>query len=267
MHKSNCKMQQVKTTPLILTAFTLAWLGFIPDILTSYGYELPVYVSLLKLLMVISPIGTALFFTYQSGGKASVKALLRRFTIVKAPIGVMFVSLILPFIILFSASLIGLKWAGEPWPELYDASTILQNIGLFTLMYLVLNTEEILWRGVVFQQWFERYGFLGANLRLAPIWWFFHMPYFVANGGHQAGYGLMEFTMLVLPSTFILGWIYHKSNGSLFHVHFFHQLLNGVGQALPLFPVFIGGILNPVWVLDIQLTLVATAILLWGWKK
>lgn len=260
-------MQQVKTTSLILTAFILAWLGFIPDILSSYDYELPVYVSLLKLLMVVSPIGTALFFTYKAGGRAAVKVLLRRFAYIKAPLGIVFVSLILPFIILILASLLGLLWAGEPWPDAYNAVDVLQNIGLFTVMYLVLNTEEILWRGVVFQQWCEQYGFLNANLRLAPIWWLFHMPYFVASGGHQAGYGLMEFTMLVVPSTFILGWIYHRSNGSLFHVHLFHQLLNGVGQALPLFPVFIGGILNPVWVLDIQLTLVAGIILVAWWRN
>lgn len=255
-------MQQVKTTPLIISAFILAWLGFLPEILTSYGYEIPAYVSILKIFMVISPIGTAVFFTYKAGGKASVKSLFKRFTYIKAPLGVLFVSLVLPVIILFAASLIGLTWANEPWPSRYDAGTIIQNIGLFLLMYLILNTEEILWRGVVFQQWCEQYGFLQANLRLAPIWWLFHMPYFLANGGHQAGYGMIEFTMLVIPSTFILGWIYQKSIGSLFHAHLFHQLLNGVGQALPLFPVFIGGILNPVWVLDIQLTLVAIVILM-----
>ncbi len=260
-------MQQVKTTPLILTAFLLAWLGFLPDIITSYGYELPTHVSLLKLLMIVTPIGTATFFTYKAGGKAAVKALFRRFTFIKAPIVVILVSLVLPFIILFVASLIGLKWAEEPWPESYDAMAILKNIGVFTLMYLIVNTEEILWRGVVFQRWSEQYGFLGANLRLAPIWWLFHIPYFVASGGHQAGLGLMEFTLLVVPSTFILGWIYHNSNGSLFYTHLFHQLLNGVGQALPLFPVFIGGILNPVWILDMELMLIAGIILMWWWKK
>ena len=81
-------------------------------------------------------------------------------------------------------------------------------------------------------------------------------------GGHQTGYGLGVFTVFVIAQTITLGWIYVKSRRSLFYIHIHHQLINGFGQAFPIFPVFIAGNLLPVWSLAVLLLILAIALLL-----
>ena len=68
---------------------------------------------------------------------------------------------------------------------------------------------------MVFDQLVNKHGFLKSCIILAPIWWLFHIPLFLFLGGHQAGYGLMEFTFIVIAQTFVLGWIYVNSKRSL----------------------------------------------------
>ncbi|RMZ50729.1 hypothetical protein EB822_06915 [Flavobacteriaceae bacterium PRS1] len=125
----------------------------------------------------------------------------------------------------------------------------------------------MVWRGVVFDQLVNKHGFLKSCIILAPIWWLFHIPLFLFPGGHQAGYGLMEFTFIVIAQTFVLGWIYVNSKRSLFYVHIHHQLINGFGQAFPIFPIFIAGNFMPLWMFCILMLLMALLLLFIGNHK
>lgn len=126
-------------------------------------------------------------------------------------------------------------------------------------MYLIINTAELVWRGFVFDRLLEKYNYVKACLILIPIWWLFHIPLFLYPDGHQAGYGLIKFTCIVIALTFILGWIYIKTSKSLFYVHIHHQLFNGFGQA---FPIFINGDKMPVWTFCVLLLLTAGTLII-----
>jgi membrane protease YdiL (CAAX protease family) len=130
------------------------------------------------------------------------------------------------------------------------------------LMYLIINTADLVWRGFVFDRLLEKYNYVKACLILIPIWWLFHIPLFLYPDGHQAGYGLIKFTCIVIALTFILGWIYIKTSKSLFYVHIHHQLFNGFGQAFPIFPVFINGDKMPVWTFCVLLLLTAGTLII-----
>lgn len=247
---------------MIATVFVISWLGVIPGLLMAYGFEIPAALTYLEILMTLGPILGALIFIYAARGKQGLKDLFRRLLIFRASPLVTIVALAAPVLVSFLAAFLGSRISGAAWPEEFVASRILTNGLIIFAVYLIVNTEELVWRGVVFDRFLQKHGFIKSCLILMPIWWLFHVPLFLYPEGHQAGYGIPEFTFIVIAQTFILGWIYVNSNRSLLYVHLHHQLINGFGQAFPIFPVFIGGNLLPVRTLCLLLIVLAAALVI-----
>jgi len=249
-------------THLIITVFVISWIGVTPGLLMSYGVDLPPALKALDLLMVLGPLLGAVIFIYRTNGKSGLKALFSKLLIFRAKPLVILVACVLPIVVSYLGATIGHKISGTQWPETFTFSSIATNGLMIFISYLFLNTEEIAWRGVVFDRLFDRHGFAKACLIIGPIWWLFHMPLFLYQDGHPAGYGLLPFTGIVIAQTIILGWIYVSGRRSLAYCHIHHQLINGFGQAFPIFPVFIGGNSTPLWVFVGVLLVFAGLILL-----
>jgi membrane protease YdiL (CAAX protease family) len=256
-------MKSLNLPWLIATVFFISWLGVTPGLLIAHGVEIPAALAYLEILMTLGPISGAIIFIYAAHGKRGLKDLFRRLLIFKARPLLIMVAIAGPILVSFLAAFVGLRISGAAWPEGLVAVTILTNGLMIFAAYLIINTEEIVWRGVVFDRFLQKQGFVKSCLMIIPIWWLFHIPLFLYPGGHQAGYGIPEFTLIVIAQTFILGWIYVNSNFSLFYVHVHHQLINGFGQAFPIFPVFIGGILFPVRILCLLLLVLAGGLVIY----
>ncbi len=254
-------MSRINLKHLIPTVFILSWLGVVPGLLFVHGYPIPESLRSFHILMTLGPILGAILFIYRSYGLSGIAQFFRRLLRFRASLPAIVVALIAPVIICTVAPLSGFKISGTSWPSGFTASSVLENGIILFLMYLFINTEEWVWRGIVFEKLLGSYSFIKSCFLLMPIWWIFHVPLFLFPSGHQAGYGLVEFTCIVVAETIILGWIYVKTNRSLLYVHLHHQLLNGFSQAFPLFPVFIGGNTKPLWVFCILLLLLATGLL------
>ena len=238
-------MKKIKLLPLITTIFFVSWLGVLPSLLIAHGMKLPAFLKNFHILMTLGTLLVSVIFVWIVQGRVGLKALFSRLLRIKASPLVFFVVIGLPIIIWLSGTWLGLTFSNTAWPQRYTFDHILMQGVINFVVYLVVNTEEIAWRGVVFDQLLQNNSYIRACLILAPIWWLFHIPLFMYPGGHPAGYGLVEFTLVVLSQTFILGWIYIKTNRSVLYVHLNHQLNNGFAEALPVFPVFIGGNLLP----------------------
>jgi membrane protease YdiL (CAAX protease family) len=256
-------MKSLNLPWLIATVFIISWLGVIPGLLIAYGVEIPAALAYLEILMTLGPILGAMIFIYASHGKQGLKDLFRRLLIFRASPLLVIVAVAAPILVSFLAAFVGLRLSGTAWPEGFVAPTIFMNGLTIFAVYLVVNTEEIVWRGVVFDRFLQKHGFVKSCLILVPIWWLFHIPLFLYPEGHQAGYGITEFTFIVIAQTFILGWIYVNSNRSLFYVHVHHQLINGFGQAFPIFPVFVAGNLLPVRTLCLLLIVLAGGLVVY----
>jgi len=249
-------------TSLILIVFAISWLGVAPSLLKAYGINTPAIIKHLDILMTLGPILGATIFIYYHEGIFGLKKLFRRLLYCKSNALVISVTLISPILFSFIASFVGLKLSNSEWPSSFDIFSIASNGLMIFAVYLIINTEEIVWRGIVFDKLFDRFGFVKSCLIIAPIWWLFHIPLFMYPEGHPAGYGLSEFSFMVIGQTFILGWIYIKSARSLLYVHIHHQLINGFGQAFPIFPIFIGGNLIPLWILCMLMLILAIGLVL-----
>lgn len=238
-------MKKIKLLPLIITIFLVSWLGVLPSLLIAHGVKLPTFLKHFHILMTLGTLLVSAIFVWAVQGRAGLKALFSRLLRIKTSPWVFFIAIGLPIIIWLSGTWLGLMLSNTVWPARFTFDYVLMQGVINFVMYLVVNTEEIAWRGVVFDQLLQNNTYIGACLILAPIWWLFHIPLFMYPGGHPAGYGLIEFTLVVVAQTFILGWLYIKTKRSVLYVHLNHQLNNGFAEALPVFPVFIGGNLLP----------------------
>jgi membrane protease YdiL (CAAX protease family) len=241
------EQKEINLTAMVLTVFAISWIGVLPSLLIAYDFEVPTALRSLELLMVLGPLLGAMIFIFRAQGLAGWKAFFRRLLYFRASLPVILVACVAPVAIAWIGAVVGHRISGTPWPDSFAPSSILVNGAAIFVAYLFLNTEELAWRGIVFDRLYDRFGFSTACLIIAPIWWLFHIPLFLYPGGHQAGYGLLPFTFIVIAQTVILGWIYVSANRSLAYPHIHHQLNNGFGQAFPLFPVFIGGNQMPLW--------------------
>ena len=240
-------MKEIKTIPLIATVFLISWIGVIPSLLEAYGIEIGTFFKLLDVLMILGPLLGVCIVVYLFQGKIGLRLIFRRLLIFKAAPLPILIALLAPILFAGLAAYLGNLFSNANWPQAYDISSILLNGFIIMLSYLILNTEEIAWRGVVFDRLLDKYGFLKACLILAPIWGIFHLPLFFFPGGHPAGNGLGVFSLIVIGQTFILGWLYVRTKRSLVYVHLHHQLNNGFAEAFPIFPIFLGGNMLAIW--------------------
>lgn len=215
-------MKDINLKSLILTVFTISWIGVLPQLLIAYGINIPSFLGNLEVLMTLGPILGAVIFIFKAQGKTGLKSFFSRLFRFKASLFVILFAIFFPIILSLFSSFLGLKFSNTNWPEAFTLGNIMSNGIIIFLMYLVINTEELVWRGIVFDRFSGKYNYVKACLYLIPIWWLFHLPLFLFPDGHPAGYGLIEFTCIVIAQTFILGWIYLKTNKSLFYIHIHH---------------------------------------------
>lgn len=254
-------MKDINLAALIITVFAISWLGVLPSILIAYGYSIPEFLTHFHILMTLGPMIGVIIFIYTSQKRKGLIDFFKRLFIFRTSSRVILIALLAPILITFLAAYIGLKLSETPWPSTYTFSTIITSGFIITIGYLIGNTEELAWRGVVFDRLLQKYGFLKSCCIITPIWWLFHLPLFLYPHGHPAGYGLLEFTLFVIPMSIILGWIYVQSKRSLFYIHMHHQLFNGFGEAFPIFPIFIAGNLIPVRMFGVLLIILAILLL------
>ena len=114
---------------------------------------------------------------------------------------------------------------------------ILTTFGTVLGVYLLLNTEEIAWRGYALPRLQNRYSPLTATAIIWILWTLFHIPLFLMKGGHPAGYPFWLYALLtagiVVPFTFV----FNGTGGSILFPHMLHQSLNASVESLPIFPM------------------------------
>ena len=255
-------MKKINLIKLIITVFVISWIGVLPSLLLAYNIDIPNFLKHLEHLMTLGPILGAIIFVYKAQGKQGLKNLFKRLIYIKAKPIVIAIAVLSPIVYSYLAAKIGFMLSDSEWPSSFNTSTIISNGIMIFVMYLIVNTEEIAWRGVVFDKLFKKYNFLKACSIIAPIWWLFHIPLFLFPDGHPGGYGILGFTIIVIAQTIILGWIYVNSNRSLFYTHIHHQLINGFGQAFPIFPALIGDNMLPFWCFVTIMLLIAFILLI-----
>ncbi|HEU4664323.1 MAG TPA: CPBP family intramembrane glutamic endopeptidase [Dokdonella sp.] len=245
---------------MIALVFLLSWPSTIPQVVASWrgAAAVPGWMRWLQLLLV-APGLVAIWAAWANGGGAGARALLGRLLRWRARASVYAAVLLGPPIVML-ASIAASRMLGFAGPALPDAGTVAAAFGPTFLVYLLLNTEELAWRGYVLPRLQARWTPLRAALVLGAVWIVFHAPYFFMQGGHPGGYTPWLFVLQLLPVSILLARTFNASAGSVLLPHLLHQSINAWAEALPFLPRFAGSMAPVVASIVIAFAIAGLAI-------
>jgi membrane protease YdiL (CAAX protease family) len=228
----------------LLLIFGISWLGVAPGVVGSWltadsSSMLRAVVSALgplQLLMILGPALATVIVVGKNYGRSGLRAL--GSSLLKGRVALIWWAavLLLPGI----GVLVARGVAPAAATEALTLAEIISGVLPIFVGYLLVNTEELGWRGYALPQLQRRFSPLKANLLLTAIWIVFHLPLFLYKGGHPAGYGIAMFILMVFPIGMTMGYVFNATGGSLLMVHLLHQSINGWSEGARIFPVFTG---------------------------
>jgi membrane protease YdiL (CAAX protease family) len=231
----------VKRQPLLsmyVVLFVLGWSGLILQLLNSQGsfaMSSPV-AFLVTVLTGWAPGLAAVLISAIIAGRAGVRDLLRRFLIWKVGFQWYLLALFLLAPVILGG--IGLHvLVGGEIPTIPAAGDSLLNTTIAFVVFIVLgiliNTEEIAWRGFALPRLQARYGVLTAGLLLMIPEVALHIPLFFDNTNpFFQTVGIYWFSAFSIAMVFIFIFVFNKTKGSLLIVTLMHASQNAWANLL-----------------------------------
>ncbi|MGO1973561.1 MAG: CPBP family intramembrane glutamic endopeptidase [Propionibacteriaceae bacterium] len=216
--------------PLIsffVLAFGLSWVAWIPYVLSQSGmgildFDFPALLGTTQLAGVLpgaylGPILAAFLVTAVAFGRAGVREWLGRFRRWRVS-WVWYVGVIggVPLVL----TLVGLLLAATGH-EVRPPTMALLVVYLPMLALQVITTglaEEPGWRDFALPLMQPRFGSLGANLVLGPLWGCWHLPLFLSSWGGWPNVGVLdvlEFILTAMSISVVMTWVFNRTNQSL----------------------------------------------------
>ena len=252
----------VPLAAFFLLAFAVSWIGAVPMVLDSWRPgALPAGVAQLQLLMFFGAGLVALGVAWWNDGGRGAGALLRSLLAWRAGVRWYAFVFLAPALLVWSALHLS-AWLGlgdTRLPRLGSPVDVLATFATIFLGYLLLNTEELAWRGYALPRLLERFGAPRASLLLGVLVALFHVPLFLMKGGHPGGYPFPLYAVTILAMTVYFTWLAQHTGGSLLLAHLFHHSFNSWAEAIPFFPTVTGS-LAPVLVMAGALSVGAVLI-------
>lgn len=212
-----------------LLAFTLSWLGWLPQTLYAYG-KFPFDTPLFNLLGGVGPTLAAVLVVLVLREQGDIRALFVPVLRWQAPF--VWFALALGFwpavviLMLGAARIAGYTLPTIPksvWGSLFP---------VFLMMLLSNVWEEIGWRGFALPWLQKKYSDLVIVLVMGSLWTLWHLPLLFNPASPMSNlpwYGEFVFN---LSLTAIYTWLYRHTDGSLFFVSIFHAMSNTVAFLL-----------------------------------
>lgn len=229
----------VRRHPVISVSILMlmfAWPGLIWEALYSRGLVPTQSPIILSLLIGWVPGIAAVVVTAILAGRAGVRDLLRRFLIWRVGFRWYLVGFFLLAGIILGG--IGLHVLfGGAMPMIPAADSALWEVALGFLIFIVvgmlLNTEEIAWRGFVLPRLQAKYGALAAGVLLTIPETLLHLPYFWNRDvDFYQTVGPFWFTAFSVAAVFIYTYVFNKTKGSLLIVTIMHASQNAWSNLL-----------------------------------
>jgi uncharacterized protein len=234
-------VEKNKLAAFIVFAYGFSWLCWSPiiHVVKANLFASPVWAIGLLFLGGYGPTLSALLVIAITGGRASVKALLKKLFNWRVGFNwYAIIFLVWPIIFALGAGLY-VKLGGNlgatnygllPWiPAVYMVSIFLGPLA-----------EELGWRGFAMPILYEKYGFVGASFILGIVWAMWHAPLFWAATGTAVSGLDVSFTNVVLFVLWTIGasvihtWLYKNTYGSVLVAVLLHLSTNASGTVFGL---------------------------------
>ncbi len=229
-------VQRYPVASALIITFLLAWGIMIPTALASQGqfpFEIPQFLSL---LVGWAPAIAAIVVSGIIGGRSEIKSLLGRFLIWRLnPLWYVLAIFGLAVVMLGGNWLYSLVTGTAPiMPASGVPLTQLAFIFIVTVgLGVLLNTEEVLWRGFMLPRLQARHTALLASLLIAIPEFALHLPYFFdKDGTFFQSVGMPVYFLFTLAEVILLTWIFNSTSGSLIIVTLLHASQNAWSNLL-----------------------------------
>ena len=231
----------VRRQPLLsmyVVLFALGWSGLILQVLNSRGslsMSLPLY-AFVQILTGWAPGFAAILVTGILAGRAGIRDLLRRFLIWRVGLQWYAIALLLLAGIILGG--IGLHVLfGGVMPVIPAAGSSLVNTAfvfvVFIVLGMLLNTEEIAWRGFALPRLQSRFGVLTAGVLIVIPEVMLHLPLFLdKTNPFFRTVGIYWFSAFSVAMVFIYIFVFNKTRGSLLLVTLMHASQNAWANLL-----------------------------------
>lgn len=192
----------------------------------------------------LGPLLAALIMTAITSGRSGLREFLKR--IIRYRVGLKWYAIVFGIPVLVCLVSIGLTFCVQP--HLQASALSIEKIRelperfIFILLFIGLG-EESGWRGFALPELQTKYSAFRASLVLAPIWAVWHLPLI----GNEFPWPVVApFLISVFGATFLLTWIFNRTNDSVLLPMLCHATVNSVGASL-FFPLFSGAPLILLW--------------------
>ena len=226
---------------------------------TANSVESPVISAALFYTGVFSPGILALLLTYRERGSLGVQALLRR--LVKFDVSrrwLVFALFFMAAVKLLVALTARLSTGAWP-PSRVDLLPLMFAAAIFSTLLGGQIGEELGWRGYALPRMALRLGLGPSSVLIGIIWAVWHLPLFFVLGGDTDGQSFPFYLLQVTAISVAIGWIYMKTDGSLFVTMLLHAAVNNTKDVVP---SAVPGATNP-WQLHASLVGWLTLAILW----
>ncbi len=211
----------------------LTWPLMIVDALGSRGllpFRLPIVPYL---LMGYGPTVAALIMTGATNGKTGVRSLLSQLLAWRVGLQWYALAIFGPAVLFFLSLQLYTVLGGTPltWPTLPFG--LIPSVLLLFLVSMLINGEELGWRGYALPRLQANRSALAASLILGGIWALFHLPLFWTLGSTQASEPSLGFLVRVLAAAVLMTWLYNNTRGSVLLAILYHAAANTWSQIFP----------------------------------
>lgn len=222
---------------MYIGAFILAWAYFVPKALYSWGLFPFAVPDALGLLAGWTPAIAAATVIGITSGRQGVKQLFSRYLIWR--VSGWWYLLVLTFFVPIILGAIGLHISlGGSLPQIGVLSMqwweILLSFLLQLLMLMLLNGEEVAWRGFALPRLQAQYNnAVVAAFMVAVPETILHAPgFFLKDDPFIASVGVVPFVLFSMALSIIYAWTFLSTKGSVLLVALFHASQNAWGNLL-----------------------------------
>ena len=229
----------IRRQPLIsmyIIMFVLAWSVMIPQALYSQGLVPAPLPVILELLTGWAPGIAAVIVSAVIAGRPGMRNLLRRFLIWRVGVPWYFVAFLLLAALILGGIGLHVLFGGAAPPIPAAGASVIEILLSFALLIVVgmlINTEEIAWRGFALPCLQARYHVLVAAVLLAIHEVALHLPLFwVKENPFYQTVGIFWFSAFSVEAVFIYTFVFNKTKGSLLIVTLLHASQNAWANLL-----------------------------------
>ena len=203
-----------------ILAFTISWLGWIPQAAYSHGL-FPIQSPFFLLLGIVGPALAAVFMAYVLGGKGELRQLFAQ--LLRWRVGIVWYIVALSGNAAIFLVMIGLRRLLGPIALDFGKVGAWFTLFPFFLIFLLQNIwEEVGWRGFALPRLQSRYSALASSLIIGVLWGLWHLPLFLDRDNPMSTFPFIPWFIGTVASAILYTWLYNNAKSSLLVVSLFH---------------------------------------------